>query len=267
MNTGGGEGLRCHAVKGIVRPRQSAVCEAIAYSLSFLQAYHLRQKGPKETGASEFKEDHRSAAKPVDRTDARNEAAPGDVELAIPPEKGVDKEGKASTPAFIVEDGEKRADEAGGCSIASLSTAELKAGADDENGQSTPRGQGEGERVEVQEGRWSRALTLRESMRSILAVCVGILHGIAGPGGVLGVLPAVALSDPSQSGAYLASFCVSSILIMGVFAAAWGEVTGRMGSSDLATCALLAVSSCVSVVVGLFWLTLIATGTFATVFD
>jgi len=256
------------------------VCEATVHSLS-LQAYHLRQKGLEEMGVQELPDDYRLAAKPVGRTDARNEAAPGDVELAIPPEKGA--EHPKADPARILEEGTATSPEAGGC-MASFSDTrllkeerdalkneldtEIEAGNEVHVGQGTPRGQGEGEeRVEGREGCWSRALALRESVQSILAVCVGILHGIAGPGGVLGVLPAVALSDPSQSGAYLASFCVASILIMGVFAAAWGEVTGRMGSSDLATCALLAISSCISVVVGLLWLVLIATGTFATIFE
>jgi len=81
------------------------------------------------------------------------------------------------------------------------------------------------------------------------------------------VLPAVSLSDASQSGTYLTSFCLASMLTMGVFSAAWGEVTARLGgSSNSATCALLAVSSCISIVVGLFWLILLVSGTFGSVF-
>jgi hypothetical protein len=52
----------------------------------------------------------------------------------------------------------------------------------------------------------------------IMALSVGIVHGVAGPGGVLGVLPAVSLHDSFKSVCYLGSFCLSSVLAMGVLA-------------------------------------------------
>ena len=85
--------------------------------------------------------------------------------------------------------------------------------------------------------------------------------------GVLGVLPAISLRDAAQSGAYLSSFCVASILIMGVFGGCWGEVSGRIGSTARATFVLLVLSSFISLAVGVMWLTLIATGTFSSVFE
>ena len=65
---------------------------------------------------------------------------------------------------------------------------------------------------------------------------IGIVHGIAGPGGVLGVLPAVELHDKTLAATYLASFCGTSILIMGTFAAGYGELTARVGYRLQATC-------------------------------
>ena len=67
------------------------------------------------------------------------------------------------------------------------------------------------------------------------------------------------------AGAYLASFCVASVLVMGIFGACWGELTARIGSSRRATCGMVVVSSGISIVVGIFWLALIATGTFGDV--
>ncbi|CAH0478251.1 unnamed protein product [Peronospora belbahrii] len=61
------------------------------------------------------------------------------------------------------------------------------------------------------------------------ALIVGIVHGIAGPGGILGVLPAVGLHDTVKSFTYLGSFCLTSIITMGAFAAGYGEATGRLG--------------------------------------
>jgi hypothetical protein len=58
-----------------------------------------------------------------------------------------------------------------------------------------------------------------------LALCAGIFHGLAGPGGVLGVVPAIQLHDAGLAACYLLSFCASSTLTMGTFAAAYGTFT------------------------------------------
>ncbi|KAG6623888.1 protein phosphatase 2C 10 [Phytophthora cinnamomi] len=93
------------------------------------------------------------------------------------------------------------------------------------------------------------------------ALLVGIVHGIAGPGGILGVLPAVGLHDTVKSCTYLGSFCVTSIATMGVFAAAYGEATGRLGErSELLAFRISIFSSMLSVIVGVLWLVLAAVG-------
>ncbi|KAF1336869.1 hypothetical protein FI667_g48, partial [Globisporangium splendens] len=99
------------------------------------------------------------------------------------------------------------------------------------------------------------------------ALIVGIVHGIAGPGGILGVLPAVGLHDTVKSVMYLGAFCVTSIATMGVFAAAYGEATGRLGErSEMMAFRISIFSSMLSVIVGILWLVLAAAGKLQQVF-
>ncbi|KAL3659266.1 hypothetical protein V7S43_015844 [Phytophthora oleae] len=103
--------------------------------------------------------------------------------------------------------------------------------------------------------------------QKIMALLVGIIHGFAGPGGILGVLPAVVLNDWIKSVAYLGSFCLASILIMGVFAALYGEVTGRLGGNSLAMEFRIGVfSAFFSFIVGVAWIGLQASGQMSAVF-
>ena len=67
--------------------------------------------------------------------------------------------------------------------------------------------------------------------RSAGAVAIGVVHGAAGPGAILGVLPAVALRRSSLAFGYFAGFCVATVATMGAFAAAYGEVTSRLGDA------------------------------------
>mmetsp|Transcript_9661 Transcript_9661/g.9447 ORF Transcript_9661/g.9447 Transcript_9661/m.9447 type:complete len:316 (-) Transcript_9661:71-1018(-) len=93
--------------------------------------------------------------------------------------------------------------------------------------------------------------------QKIVSFFIGILHGVAGPGAILGVLPAVEMQSWRASTCYLGSFIVASTLSMGTFAAIYGEVTIRIGSTAVLVELILRVfSSCLSIVVGALWLIL-----------
>jgi len=68
--------------------------------------------------------------------------------------------------------------------------------------------------------------------KQFLSLCIGIVHGVAGPGGVLGVIPAVRLHNVWHSIVYLGSFCASSILVMGCFGASYGILSSRLTQSN-----------------------------------
>ena len=97
--------------------------------------------------------------------------------------------------------------------------------------------------------------------QKVLSFSIGILHGAAGPGAILGVLPAVEMQSWTASFTYLSAFVLSSTLCMGIFAALYGEITKRLGATaDCIELGLRVFSSSCSVVVGALWLTLSALG-------
>eukprot|EP01039_Chlorochromonas_danica_P008001 gene8001-8824_t len=94
-----------------------------------------------------------------------------------------------------------------------------------------------------------------------LSLAIGILHGIAGPGGILGVLPAVEMQNIRLSTTYLGSFILSSTLSMGLFAAIYGEATRRLSAAAAEVDLCLRVgSAALSVLVGAVWFVLSVLG-------
>lgn len=103
-------------------------------------------------------------------------------------------------------------------------------------------------------------------VQRLVAFSVGIVHGIAGPGGVLGVLPAARLHSWSKATIYLGTFCLTSTFIMGCFAALYGECTSRLGAAAKIEYRLELFSASCSIVVGVLWLSLIFAGKLDAVF-
>ena len=104
--------------------------------------------------------------------------------------------------------------------------------------------------------------------QQLVAFSIGIVHGVAGPGGVLGVLPAVEMTNPSASLIYLSAFVFTSTICMGIFAAAYGEATKRLSTTtEKMEFILSCFSSCVSVLVGIIWLSLSLAGKLQDFFD
>ncbi len=103
--------------------------------------------------------------------------------------------------------------------------------------------------------------------KKFLSICIGIVHGVAGPGGVLGVIPAVQLQNLWLSIVYLGSFCVTSTLVMGSYAAAYGMCSSRFSRhSESFAYRIEIFSASLSIFVGSLWLTLLSMGILHDIF-
>eukprot|EP00563_Minutocellus_polymorphus_P013573 CAMPEP_0181048806 /NCGR_PEP_ID=MMETSP1070-20121207/15633_1 /TAXON_ID=265543 /ORGANISM="Minutocellus polymorphus, Strain NH13" /LENGTH=329 /DNA_ID=CAMNT_0023127617 /DNA_START=263 /DNA_END=1252 /DNA_ORIENTATION=- len=94
----------------------------------------------------------------------------------------------------------------------------------------------------------------------LIALAVGIVHGVAGPGGILGVIPAVHLQDWKLAAVYLGTFCITSTLAMGSFAALYGSFSAKISDQTHLEFQLECFSAALSIIVGVIWLTLIFLG-------
>jgi len=100
-----------------------------------------------------------------------------------------------------------------------------------------------------------------------MAILAGIIHGMAGPGGVLGVIPAVQLHNWKLASIYLGCFCGSSTVTMGIFAMLYGTVSSKIGGERAQRQFLTEfISACLSIFVGIMWLALLLVGKLDDIF-
>ena len=99
-------------------------------------------------------------------------------------------------------------------------------------------------------------MPIHNSRDAVLALGVGVVHGLTH---IVWVLPVLQMPRLRDASAYLLAFSICSTGLMGLFAALWGVVT-RHTHSERVTCALEIASSALSLAVGLAWLALLATG-------
>jgi hypothetical protein len=101
----------------------------------------------------------------------------------------------------------------------------------------------------------------------IVAFAAGIIHGLAGPGGILGVIPAMHMRNWQLACLYLSCFCVSSTTVMGIFATLYGNISKALSAAGNADFYMEIFSSSLSVIVGVLWLTLLSIGKLDEIFD
>ena len=80
---------------------------------------------------------------------------------------------------------------------------------------------------------------------------VGVFHGAAGMGHLLGVVPALAL-PPAHAAAYLAAYLLAAVLSMTLFGLVLGEIARRAGRAAMR--GLVLAASLFTVGVGGWWL-------------
>ncbi|GAX21013.1 hypothetical protein FisN_1Lh317 [Fistulifera solaris] len=100
----------------------------------------------------------------------------------------------------------------------------------------------------------------------MMALVAGIIHGLAGPGGVLGVIPAVQMHNSRLAAVYLGSFCIASTLTMGLFAVLYGTSTVTLGKRWKSEFLVEMVSASFSIFVGVLWIVLLSVGKLDDIF-
>lgn len=91
--------------------------------------------------------------------------------------------------------------------------------------------------------------------RQRAALFVGLVHGTAGGGHILGVVPALALPSRAASLGYLAGFGAGTVLAMTLFATLAGAASARFAiAGPRAWAGFLRGCGATSIAVGVFWL-------------
>lgn len=102
-------------------------------------------------------------------------------------------------------------------------------------------------------------VSIRQALASLFA---GIVGGIAGPGGVLAIVPASYYSTKIEAIAYILLFIVSSTAAMGAIAYGYGRFTSSWVTNSLnkqqQETKLKLISAIISVIVGIVWIFLTA---------
>lgn len=116
------------------------------------------------------------------------------------------------------------------------------------------------EAVSERKSLWSRVKSAlgEESTREgkLAAYAVGVVHGVSGVSGVIYILPAVFLDDATRIALYLFGFCLTSVLVMTALAFILGAAPG----SERAALRISIVAGVASLIVGIVWIALTATG-------
>jgi nickel/cobalt transporter (NicO) family protein len=94
-----------------------------------------------------------------------------------------------------------------------------------------------------------------EHRHSHAVTAVGLVHGLAGSGAAVALIPIIGFDSPARGILYLLIFAVGTVLAMAVYGLFAGFVTGRSADSSVRLGQLLARGTGVlTVVIGFVWL-------------
>jgi nickel/cobalt transporter (NicO) family protein len=84
---------------------------------------------------------------------------------------------------------------------------------------------------------------------------VGVVHGLAGSGAAVALIPVVALDNPLAGLGYLVVFAVGTILAMALYGVVAGFLVGRASTASLHLAQVIArVTGVATIIIGLLWL-------------
>jgi hypothetical protein len=186
------------------------------------------------------------------------------------PGKGAIEQGFGSRQADLASAAERRSDSARLYLDHTLSTARADVDAGAQGDVASRPHALFGSPVTDSSGQRGRCCTCRAqsgrrktAYEAAIALGVGVLHGVGGPGGVLGVLPSLLMPGLASSLAYLFSFCASATVTMGVVAICCGLLSSRSAQacrSPNLPWILAVAAATLSVAVGVLWIVGCATG-------